>query len=202
MGEKVMRTTKGAGARRVDLRQKLFPEGFARTARLRLVPLQAADAFPLICLTNDPLVAHGYSLLPQPFTHEDADRLIALPQDGRGCFAALRVQGKCARDTGGEMIGCAGVLARDTEKGEFGDLEIGFWLGAPYHGRHYGEEAAGAVIELARKAFPKARIVAECPRENTVSWRLLGRLGFAPGAGPGLREGAELLSWRAEAPVD
>jgi RimJ/RimL family protein N-acetyltransferase len=202
-----MRTAKGAGGGRVDFRQKLFPEGFALTARLRLVPLQAADAFPLICLTNDPLVAHGYSLLKQPFTHDDAAKLVALPREGRGCFAALRIQGKCARDAGGEMIGCAGVLARDSEgeardSKEVRDLEIGFWLGAPYHGRHYGAEAAGAMLDLARKAFPKARIVAECPRENTASWHLLGRLGFAPGAGPGLREGAELLSWRAEAPVD
>jgi RimJ/RimL family protein N-acetyltransferase len=186
----------GAGPARVDFRRMLFPEGCSHTERLRLEPLQAADAFALIILTNDPLVAHGASTLPQPFTMDDARALIALPRIGRGCFAALR-----ALD-GGAMIGCAGVLARDPPgKGEFDDLEIGFWLGAPYHGRHYGAEAARAMLDLARKAFPQARIVAECPRENTASWRLLRKLGFEPGAGKGVRQNAELLAWRAEAVV-
>ncbi len=169
-----------------DFRERLFPEGFYRTDRLRVAPLEAGDAFPLVFLTNDPLVAHGCSLLPQPFTLADADRLIGLPKAGRGCFAALR-----AGDSG-VMIGCAGVLLREDDA-----LELGFWLGAPYHGKHFGAEGAGAVLRLAIKAFPQAQIVAECPRENAASWRLLRRLGFEPGSGQALREGAELLAWRA-----
>jgi RimJ/RimL family protein N-acetyltransferase len=163
---------------------------------LLLEPLQAADAFTLTILTNDPLVAHGSSTLPQPFTLDDARTLIDLPRRGGGCFAALR-----ARD-GGAMIGCAGVLTLNPDSGASGDLELGFWLGAPYHGRRYGAEAARAMLDLAHRAFPQARIVVECPRVNTASWRLLRRMGFEPGAGKGTRQGAELLAWRAEAVVD
>jgi RimJ/RimL family protein N-acetyltransferase len=185
-----------AGPPFADFRRELFPDGFSQTERLLIEPLQASDAFVLTILTNDPLVAHGASTLPQPFTLGDAHALIALPLYGGGCFAALRAR------NGGAMIGCAGVLVRNPAKGEAGDLELGFWLGAPYHGRNYGAEAAEAMLRLAHKAFPKARIVAECPRENNVSWRLLRRLGFSPGAGRGVRQGAELLAWRAEAELD
>jgi RimJ/RimL family protein N-acetyltransferase len=197
-----MRALNDAGI--ADFRHELFPDGSSRTERLLIEPLQAADAFVLTILTNDPLVAHGASTLPQPFTIDDAHALIALPRRGGGCFAALR-----ARNSG-VMIGCAGVLARNPAwdparvpgRGGTGDLELGFWLGAPYHGRHYGAEAAEAMLRLARGAFPRSRIVAECPRENTASWRLLRRLGFSPGAGRAARPGAELLLWRAEAEAE
>jgi RimJ/RimL family protein N-acetyltransferase len=201
-----MSASQGAGAACSDFRQKLFPEGAIRTDRLLIEPLQPADAFALTILTNDPLVAHGASTLPQPFTIDDARALIALPRRGGGCFAALRdIERKCLEKngrTGCATIGCAGILLHDPDRGERGDLELGFWLGAPYHGRHYGAEAAQAMLDLARRAFPESRIVAECPRENTASWRLLRRLGFAPGAGKGIRQNAELLAFRAEAVVD
>jgi RimJ/RimL family protein N-acetyltransferase len=191
-----MSAPKRGGAAEADFRTMLFPDGCSLTERLRLEPLQAADAFAVTILTNDPLVAHGASTLPQPFTIDDAHALIALPRRGGGCFAAVR-----ARNSG-VMIGCAGVIAQDPQRGAAGDLELGFWLGAPYHGRRYGAEAAQAMLLLAHRAFPRARIVAECPRENTASWRLLRRLGFAPGAGKGSKQNAELLAWRAEAVVD
>jgi len=181
---------------RVDFLSKLFPDGSFKTERLLLEPLQSSDAYGLVILTNDPLVAYGASTLPQPFTLDDARALIALPASGSGCFAALRAL------EGGQTIGCAGVLARTPELGDAGDLELGFWLGAPHHGRRYGAEAAHAMLERAKTAFPQARIVVECPRENAASWNLLRRLGFQPGAGHGARQNAELLVWRAAAEVD
>jgi len=190
-----MSAPKHAGTARADVRRKLFPNGFGQTERLLLEPLQPADAFDLVILTNDPLVAHGASTLPQPFTMDDARALIALPRLGGGCFAAARLQ------KSGEMIGCAGVLIREPDKGE-SDLELGFWLGAPHHGHHYGAEAARGMLELARRAFPRARIVVECPPENAASWRLLRRMGFEPGAGKGARLNAELLAWREKADAD
>ncbi|MCW2275962.1 GNAT family N-acetyltransferase [Rhodoblastus acidophilus] len=191
-----MSAPKDPGTARADVRQELFPDGFGQTERLLLEPLQPADAFGLVILTNDPLVAHGASTLPQPFTIDDARALIALPRIGGGCFAALRLR------EGGEMIGCAGVLVREPDRGDCGDLELGFWLGAPHHGRHYGAEAAQAMLELAHRAFPRARIVVECPPENAASWRLLRRMGFEPGAGKGNRKNAELLAWRARENAD
>jgi RimJ/RimL family protein N-acetyltransferase len=58
------------------------------------------------------------------------------------------------------------------------------------------------MLELAHQAFPRARIVVECPPENYASWHLLRRMGFEPGAGKGNRKNAELLAWRAEADAD
>ncbi len=166
--------------------QRLFPEGVARTERLEITPLQASDAFQLVFLTNDPLVAGGLSLLRQPFTLTDAQDLIALSRQNKGCFASIRRTGS------GDFIGCVGALARNDK-----DVEIGFWLGVPHHGQRYGAEAAQAMLDLLRSALPERRIVAECPRENSASWRLLRRLGFAPCGADGWRKGAQLLAYAA-----
>ena len=170
---------------------RIFPEGFARTQRLTLPPLQAADAFQLVVLTNDPLVAAGVSLLRQPFTIADAQELVAFARAEKGCFASIRLtEGRMGE--AGPFIGCVGALARGRT-----DVEMGFWLGAPYHGKHYGAEAARAMLELLRGALPERRIVAECPRENAASWRLLQKLGFCPSGANGWRKGAQLLAYKA-----
>jgi RimJ/RimL family protein N-acetyltransferase len=173
-----------------DFRRRLFPEGFTRTKRLLLTPLQASDAFQLVVLTNDPLVATGVSLLRQPFTLTDAQELIGLAHVHRGCFASVRL------GDNGPFIGCAGALVRNET-----EIEIGFWIGVPCHGRKYGAEAASAVLGLLRDGFPEYRIVAECPRENSASWRLLRRLGFSPGDGKSARKGSRVLSFIADEAV-
>lgn len=180
------------GARRIaNFCERLFPEGAARTPRLVLAPLAPANAFQLVVLTNDPLVASGVSLLRQPFSLADAQDLIGLSRLGRGCFASIRV------GEDGPFIGCAGALVRNEQ-----DMELGFWLGVPWHGRQYGAEAARAMLGLLREAFPERRIVAECPRENSASWRLLGRLGFSPCDKRGARKGAQLLAFKATESVN
>ena len=171
--------------------ERLFPRGACATKRLVIRPLQAADAFQLVVLTNDPLVASGVSKLPQPFTLADAQELIAMPRAGKGAFAAVRA------GADGPFIGCVGAVARGPS-----DIEIGFWLGAPYHGKSYGAEMARGMLNLLRDAFPERRIIAECPRENAATWRLLRRLGFSPSGTGGAREGAQLLVFEAPAPVD
>jgi RimJ/RimL family protein N-acetyltransferase len=180
-----------AASRIEEFRERLFPGGHFVTKRLVFRPLQAGDAFQLVVLTNDPLVANGVSLLRQPFTLTDAQELIALPREGRGCFAAVR------EGFDGPFIGCAGAVVRSAT-----DIEIGFWLGAPYHGKRFGAEMARGILERLLEAFPGKRIVAECPRENSASWRLLKRLGFCPSGAQGLRKGAHLLIFEAPAVVE
>ncbi len=170
--------------------QSLFPDGFARTPRLLLRPLQASDAFQLVVMTNDPLVAAGVSLLRQPFTMTDAQELIGLSRAQKGCFASIR------SGDDGPFVGCVGAVVRDET-----DLELGFWLGVPYHGKHYGAEAARAMLDLLRDAYPERRIVAECPRENAATWRLLQRLGFCPSEAQSARKGARLLAHSAQESV-
>jgi RimJ/RimL family protein N-acetyltransferase len=167
--------------------RKLFPDGFARAERLLLAPLETSDAFSLVVLTNDPLVASGVSLLRQPFTLNDAQDLIGLARLHRGCFASVRL------GENGPFIGCAGAVVRNET-----DIEMGFWIGAPYHGRHYGAEAARAMLGLLRDAFPERRIVVECVRENAASWRLLRKLGFSPGDEKSARRGARVLTFVAD----
>lgn len=182
----------GVNSARIErLQQKLFPAEGLSTGRLFIRPLQAADAFQLVVLTNDPLVAAGVSFLRQPFTLADAQALIVMPRDQQGCFASVRA----GRD--GPMIGCVGAFSRNAI-----DIEIGFWLGVPYHGRRYGAEMAEAMLVRLREVFPDRRVVAECPRENSASWRLLRKLGFMPSEDPATRRGARLLAFEATEVVD
>ncbi|WP_374545823.1 GNAT family N-acetyltransferase [Rhodoblastus sp.] len=180
------------GASRIEnFREKLFPQGHCLTERLFIQPLQPADAFQLVVLTNDPLVAAGKSKLPQPFTLADAQDLIALPHQSKGCFASVHA------GENGPFVGCVGAVVRGAA-----DIEMGFWVGAPYHGKRYGAEAAEAMLGLLRDAFPDRRIVAECSRENGATWRLLQRLGFSPSGGSGASKRSQLLIFEAPAPVD
>ncbi|MCI4678987.1 GNAT family N-acetyltransferase [Rhodoblastus acidophilus] len=181
----------GRGAKIDHLREKLFPDEGMRTERLFIRPLQPADAFQLVVLTNDPLVAAGVSFLRQPFTIADAQDLIGLPGARKGCFGVVRA------GADGPMIGCVGAVARSAN-----DIEIGFWLGAPFHGRHYGAEMARAMLERLREVFPERRVIAECPRENAASWRLLRKLGFTPSGASGARRGSQLLVYEAPAVVE
>ena len=171
--------------------ERLFPNGHFVTERLFIEPLRAADAFQLVVLTNDPLVANGLSGLRQPFTITDAQELIALPRAGKGCFASVRY------GFDGPFIGCAGAMLHTAT-----DIEMGFWVGAPYHGKHFGAEMARGMLDRLRDAFPDKRIISECPRENSAAWRLLQKLGFRPSGARGYRKGAQLLVFEAPAVVD
>ena len=155
------------GAPKIDnFTERLFPRGPCVTERLVIQPLQAADAFQLVVLTNDPLVANGVSLLRQPFTLPDAQDLIALPRAKKGCFASVRAGAK------GPFVGCVGAVARSAS-----DIEMGFWLGVPYHGKQYGAEAAQAMLGLLRDAFP------DKPDRGRMPARECGLLAAAETAG-------------------
>ncbi len=175
----------------VDFCQTLFPDGFARTPRLLLRPLQASDAFQLVVLTNDPLVAAGRVAVAPALHHvrrAGADRPVACAKRLFRLDPLRRRRPVCR-------------LRRALWSATRPTFELGFWLGVPHHGKHYGAEAARAMLGLLRDAFPERRIVAECPRENAASWRLLQRLGFCPSEAKGSRKGARLLAYNAQVSV-
>jgi RimJ/RimL family protein N-acetyltransferase len=150
------------------------------TDRLRIAALEHADAPSLAAITDDPAVTGAIHFLQQPFTLADAEALV------RGdIFGVERFLGVWA-DTS-TLIGVVGLGLHGA------DIEIGYWFGTAYHGKGFGGEAVGAVVESLRRAHPERRIVAECRRDNRPSWALLTKLGFAP-VGEGSRPRRELLA--------
>ena len=152
------------------------------TARLELAPLRIADAPAFQALTDDSAITGAVHFLASPFTLADAEALIRQREQGRDCFI-----GAWHREDG-DLVGTVGTHLRGGDA-----IEIGYWIASARHGRGYGGEAAGAVIEMLRRGFPARRILAECRRENAASWRLLERLGFRATGDAGIRPGRELL---------
>jgi len=159
----------------------LFQHGPVKTERLVLKPLTKADAIDLVLITNDPLVAAGISFLRQPFRIADAEGLIEQQAQGTDCFAAAR------RQTDGAFVGVVGAHGRGL------DIEIGYWLGASFHGHRYASEAARTMLKLIRDNYPTRPIIAECSPENKASWRLLEKLNFQDTGRRGQAKGRNVL---------
>ena len=134
-----------------------------RTERFRLRPLADGDAPALRDVTDDPSITTVIPFLPTPFTTSDAQALIASAAGETDRFVGA------FHRSDDRLGGVVGVHLR----GEH-ELEIGYWIGAAFHGRGYATEAAGATIQV-------------------VSWRVLEKLGFQPSGGDGTRPGRKLL---------
>jgi RimJ/RimL family protein N-acetyltransferase len=57
-------------------------------------------------------------------------------------------------------------------------VEIGWTLGRPWWGKGLATEAAIAVLPLGRDRFGEQRIISKCPFANSVSERVMYRIGM------------------------
>jgi RimJ/RimL family protein N-acetyltransferase len=153
-----------------------------QTRRLRLGSLKLDDAGELRNLTNDPAITSAVHILPSPFTLLDAEALINQSNGGRDIFIGAWT----LEDD--RLIGTVGAHMRGQN-----EIEIGYWIATAMQGRGFGSEAVRGVVILLAREFPESRIMAECRPENTVSWRLLERLGFRQTGRAGRRAGRQML---------
>ena len=151
------------------------------TARLRLLPLEVADAPALHAMTDDPRIIEAIDFLSHPFTEADAAALLAGRGDGRDRFIGIW--------RGARMVGVVGAHLHEPA-----EIEIGYWIAAACHGQGYATEAATAVIARLRRDFPDRALIAECRPDNRASWRVLEKLGFRPTGEAGSRPGRARLA--------
>ena len=162
------------------------------TPRLRLRLLEVSDAAVFRMMTDDPGIRGKIHFLSHPFTIADAERLILGDDDGRDVFWGVWAGEPPA------MIGTVGSHLRGLD-----EIEIGYWFAGSSHGRGFGTEAVGAVLQALGTVFPSRDIIAECRPENEPSWRLLEKLGFRPDGQDGLRAGRKRFVWHPkDAPAD
>jgi len=152
------------------------------TARLRIAPLQPADARALQALTDDPAITGAVDFLPDRFGAADAERLIRGARGRRDLFLGMH----------GEA-GLVGVIGTHLRTGRA--VEIGYWVGGAARGRGYATEAVGVVLGMLATRFPRSHVVAECRPENGASMGLLRKLGFRETGDEGHRPGRRLLVW-------
>ncbi len=138
------------------------------TERLKLRPLEAADAQAIANLVGNWNVARWLSRLPFPYTLADADSFILYAHSAEaattGTIAAI------TRDQ--QLIGLVSIEPRHHGN------ELGYWLGESYWGNGYMSEAAAALVAAYFKPAAASDLHAGYFDGNHASARILTTLGF------------------------
>ena len=142
------------------------------TERLNLREMSEADAAFVLEVLNDPgfvrfVGDRGVRTL------EDAARYIDerfVKSDRQHGFGLWLVETKDE----GVPVGICGLLKRGTLPG----IEVGYALLPPFRGKGYAFEAASAAIRYARDVLGLPRLYAITNPDNTISMRVLEKLGM------------------------
>lgn len=138
--------------------------------RLTLRPPAPPDAEDIALWLSDRSVARMLAKVPHPYHAEDAEEWIA----------------GCAGDPDGLVYTVhrerlIGVVSLD---GDPAAPALGYWLAAPWHGRGYMTEAAGALLSYAFATRGIETVRSSVFADNPASLRVQRKLGFCvTGAG-------------------
>ncbi|MGV7211470.1 GNAT family N-acetyltransferase [Oxalobacteraceae bacterium A2-2] len=143
------------------------------TERLRLRTMEPEDAAFYLELVNDPTWIAGIG--DKGLHTVEAARAAILD----GPCAMQRERGHSLyvveRRADGALLGLCGLIKRDA----LPDVDIGYALRPAYWGQGYAQEAGAAVLGLARDGLKLPRVLAITKPSNTVSGRLLEKLGLS-----------------------
>lgn len=171
-----------------------------RTGRLRLRPPRPEDA-PSLSALMTPGISRRMGSWPASFTPKMAEaritRSLDAMADGRSLICVLEHREEFVGWIGGGRIA-------DTDRAGFG-----YWLGEPWHGQGFMQEAAPAYLAALRERLVLDSIEATCQPENHASARVLAacslrRIGTRTMYAPA-RDHEELVdvwesAWTREAP--
>ena len=137
--------------------------------RLRLRPVEAADALAMARMADDPGVARMTTSIPHPFRLEHAEdfirRMGASDRTREALFGVeLPAEG---------LIGVLGLHPNDE-----GEAELGYWLGRPYWGQGYMTEAVEAALAWVRADWSPSYLVSGHFADNPASGAVLCKAGF------------------------
>jgi RimJ/RimL family protein N-acetyltransferase len=142
------------------------------TDRLRLRLLSLDDAPFILKLVNDP---SWLEFIGDKNVRSEDDARTYLTKGPLDMYARLGFGLYLAELRGSAIpVGICGLIKRDS----LADVDIGFAFLPEFRGQGYAEEAALAVLALARNKFALERIVAITSPRNRRSIRLLERLGM------------------------
>ena len=144
-----------------------------RSRRLELRLPDLAFAPELVRLLNDPTIARWTMAIPNPYRRSDALRWYRRWQRTRRSGRTLRLL--LVRRADGALVGGAGL--HDIEPVHL-RAEIGYWVGRPFRGQGYAQEAVLAVCRLAFRRLRLRRVEAGVFPGNVRSARVLRATGF------------------------
>lgn len=138
------------------------------TARLRLRPVDDADAPAIVRYLNNFAVSGNLARVPYPYLRTDVDRWLATrmsdPPPGETDF--------------GIELGQAGYVGQIGFHMNGSEPELGYWLGEPFWHRGLMTEAARAVIDWFFAATPEPAIRSGVFAFNKASLAVQRKLGF------------------------
>ncbi len=143
-----------------------------QTDRLKLRPLEAADASDFHRLINDWDICRKLPDAPFPYPSGMAAEWI-------GAAAADRASGQAQQfaivlQSSGKIIGCAGL--RLTRNGK--SAELGYWIGRKFWRQGFGLEAAARLTAWGLAELRIAAVTATVAEDNEASITVLRRAGF------------------------
>lgn len=139
------------------------------TPHICLRPWSLTDAPRVAELMNSPQVLRYLTcMLPNPYTLADAKDFLTRVVEQNQPQRAILFDGK--------VVGCVGVRPDF----ETQDCMLGYWLGAPWHGRGIATLAVRQFLELLPELVPGTKTVTAYVYEpNIASIRVLQKCGFS-----------------------
>jgi RimJ/RimL family protein N-acetyltransferase len=146
-----------------------LPQSEIRTRRLRLRPLQPADAGLIGLYAIDPRVARMTAAVPHPYPPGLAEAFVsrALTPGAAETVWALDM----GEDGENGLIGLIGLKRKGSE------AEIGYWVAPAFWNAGYAGEAVEGIAGHAAACGIRA-LTAQVFRDNLASARVLARAGF------------------------
>jgi RimJ/RimL family protein N-acetyltransferase len=156
-----------------------------KTERLILRKPRLADVKAIAQIANDRRISENTARIPHPYTTEDAEQFVTSVnrRDSDVCFVVI-----CS----GKPIGICSVDLRED------NVELGYWLGAPYWGHGFATEAARVAIDYAFGDLGHKTLLSGARVSNPASRRVLEKCGFQWTSVRLVR----ILSINSAAPVD
>jgi RimJ/RimL family protein N-acetyltransferase len=140
------------------------------TSRLILHPPKSEDAAEITHLADNRKIALMLARMPSPYTEEDARSFLSWANErpeGEIVFGLYR------KSDPARLIGVCGYDPLDRD-----EPDLGYWLGEPYWGQGYMNEAASAVTDHAFTQCAHAVLHSGCRIPNLASRRILEKIGF------------------------
>ncbi|NIG55773.1 GNAT family N-acetyltransferase [Chitinophaga sp. Cy-1792] len=135
-----------------------------------LKAIEQRDLEEMALLANDPAIAANLrDSFPSPYTMQDAEAFYALIQEGKINHA----WGIYYKDK------IAGVITLTPQQDIYQhSAEIGYWLGAPFHGKGIMSEAVSLLTAYGFEAMHLLRIYAGVFAYNKASQQVLQKAGY------------------------
>lgn len=142
------------------------------TPRLRLRPIEMADAPRIQLLAGERDVAYSTMLVPHPYEDGMAEAWIETHADShaQGLSTTFGIEHRQS----GELIGTIGLSIVVLHQ----HAELGYWVGKSYWGNGYCTEAARAVLKYGFEQRGLHRIQAKHFVRNPASGRVMEKLGL------------------------